>query len=236
MYNCVEFCGFSLLTRQSRTQGSKMVDLVLRIDLAQPITSVDSVKATVVCSLGAVSVDCGPGNGKVTRRLEVPLSSSGFECKWYRDANAVVLVLPVHRSEDTVRAGAVVVPVQECAGPVLEVGSPDCEIPDSSVVPPVATPKPHIDAPKTGQTMGVSTPSSWHEEASYKALYAAIERSRANIEKAASTAAASSVAAAPVSASAASMAVSNVATKEIKRNDPCVCGSGRKYKQCHGKE
>ena len=24
-------------------------------------------------------------------------------------------------------------------------------------------------------------------------------------------------------------------TKKIGRNDPCPCGSGKKYKQCHGK-
>jgi preprotein translocase subunit SecA len=24
--------------------------------------------------------------------------------------------------------------------------------------------------------------------------------------------------------------------KQIGRNDPCPCGSGKKYKQCHGKE
>lgn len=23
--------------------------------------------------------------------------------------------------------------------------------------------------------------------------------------------------------------------KKVKRNDPCPCGSGKKYKQCHGK-
>jgi len=26
------------------------------------------------------------------------------------------------------------------------------------------------------------------------------------------------------------------AEKTIGRNDPCPCGSGKKYKQCHGKE
>ncbi|MBI2024457.1 SEC-C domain-containing protein, partial [Candidatus Giovannonibacteria bacterium] len=25
------------------------------------------------------------------------------------------------------------------------------------------------------------------------------------------------------------------AKKEIGRNDPCSCGSGKKYKKCHGK-
>ena len=24
-------------------------------------------------------------------------------------------------------------------------------------------------------------------------------------------------------------------TKEVGRNDPCPCGSGKKFKQCHGK-
>jgi preprotein translocase subunit SecA len=26
----------------------------------------------------------------------------------------------------------------------------------------------------------------------------------------------------------------NPAPKKIGRNDPCPCGSGKKYKQCHG--
>jgi preprotein translocase subunit SecA len=26
-----------------------------------------------------------------------------------------------------------------------------------------------------------------------------------------------------------------VAEKKVGRNDPCPCGSGKKYKQCHGK-
>jgi preprotein translocase subunit SecA len=25
------------------------------------------------------------------------------------------------------------------------------------------------------------------------------------------------------------------ATQKVGRNDPCPCGSGKKYKQCHGK-
>ncbi|MDQ3389151.1 MAG: SEC-C metal-binding domain-containing protein, partial [Gemmatimonadota bacterium] len=33
----------------------------------------------------------------------------------------------------------------------------------------------------------------------------------------------------PASAAAAT------AAKEVGRNDPCPCGSGKKYKQCHGK-
>ena len=28
--------------------------------------------------------------------------------------------------------------------------------------------------------------------------------------------------------------VNEPVTKKIGRNDPCPCGSGRKYKQCHG--
>ena len=27
-----------------------------------------------------------------------------------------------------------------------------------------------------------------------------------------------------------------VAAPKIGRNDPCPCGSGKKYKQCHGKD
>lgn len=240
-------CAAYLLTLRW-LKGSNMVDLVLRIDLVEPIASVSAIRATVVCSLGAVSVDCGPGTEKVVRRLEVPLSSSDMVCKWYREANAVVLVLPVHRGEEAVRAGAIIVPVQECSGPVLETTSPECEMPDSSQRPApdaagatvapapaaataaaaaavAAAVRPHQDAPRTS-SLGVATPSSWHEEASYKALYTAIERSRANIDKAAVAATMASAAAAAVPS----------ATKEIKRNDACVCGSGRKYKQCHGKE
>ena len=26
-----------------------------------------------------------------------------------------------------------------------------------------------------------------------------------------------------------------IAEKKVGRNDPCPCGSGKKYKQCHGK-
>jgi preprotein translocase subunit SecA len=35
---------------------------------------------------------------------------------------------------------------------------------------------------------------------------------------------------------AAAMASSRNATmRKVGRNDPCPCGSGKKYKQCHGK-
>ncbi len=36
-------------------------------------------------------------------------------------------------------------------------------------------------------------------------------------------------------ASAAAAAVAGAALARVGRNDPCPCGSGKKYKHCHGK-
>jgi preprotein translocase subunit SecA len=59
----------------------------------------------------------------------------------------------------------------------------------------------------------------------------------ADVISAAGSASATALAAPPASAPPASLAPQRQAInehKDIGRNDPCWCGSGRKFKKCHG--
>jgi preprotein translocase subunit SecA len=40
----------------------------------------------------------------------------------------------------------------------------------------------------------------------------------------------------PVNSELSKIAENVKSTTEIGRNDPCYCGSGKKYKKCHGKD
>ena len=195
--------------------GESMRDLVFLVGPFEG-SSTPSLKCVVDGNAGKVYIEADGTLFSWT--LPFHFSSSDAKCQYYVDSRKATLVVPIESGTGQAAAAIVCQPV---SGPVQEIVDADQLL---DVAPDGAEAE-----VETQQQQSFS--NDWNSEASYQNLYKEIGLKPVVAAQRLAPSLSLSSAVSQASAGAAS------ASKDpkLKRNANCFCGSGKKYKKCHGK-